>query len=115
MFNTSPNDVCVSVASAGRTVAVLSCERAVYVVPGHMRTQAGRVRHSVAIYGQCLLFCDQRMREKVWFAASVGRRRRERRTLLAGAAGELAKATRLRQARPSRACVGHKTVRAGQR
>ena len=38
-------------------------------------------------------------------AASVERRRRERRTLLAGAAGELAGATRLRQARPSSACT----------
>jgi hypothetical protein len=38
-------------------------------------------------------------------AASVERRRRERRTLLAGAAGELAGATRARQARPSRACT----------
>ena len=37
-------------------------------------------------------------------AASVERRRRERRTLLAGAAGELAGATRARQARPSCAC-----------
>ncbi len=25
-----------------------------------------RVRHSVAIYGQCLLFCDQSLREKAW-------------------------------------------------
>ena len=38
-------------------------------------------------------------------AASVERRRREHRTLLAGAAGELAGATRLRQARPSSACT----------
>ncbi len=38
-------------------------------------------------------------------AANVERRRREHRTLLAGAAGELAGATRLRQARPSRACT----------
>ena len=38
-------------------------------------------------------------------AASVECRRRERRTLLAGAAGELAGATRLRQARPSSACT----------
>ncbi len=38
-------------------------------------------------------------------AASVERRRRERRTLLAGAAGELAGVTRLRQARPSSACT----------
>jgi hypothetical protein len=38
-------------------------------------------------------------------AASVERRRRERRTLLAGAAGELAGATRARQARPSSACT----------
>ncbi len=49
-----------------------------------------RVRHSVAIYGQLLLFCDQRMCEKTkacarrpGAAASVERRRRERRTLLA--------------------------------
>ena len=38
-------------------------------------------------------------------AASIERRRRERRTLLAGTAGELAGATRLRQARPSNACT----------
>jgi hypothetical protein len=38
-------------------------------------------------------------------AASVERMRRERRTLLAGAAGELAGATRARQARPSSACT----------
>ena len=37
-------------------------------------------------------------------AASVERRRRERRTLLAGAAGELAGATRLQQTRPWSAC-----------
>ncbi len=55
----------------------------------------GRVRHSVAIYGQLLLFCDQSMRETAW----------RRRTLLAGAAGEQAGATRLRQARPSSACT----------
>ncbi len=52
----------------------------------------GRVGHSVAIYGQRLLFCDQSMREKAW-------RSRKRRTLLAGAAGELAGATCLWQAR----------------
>ncbi len=38
-------------------------------------------------------------------AASAERKRHERRTLLAGAAGELAGATRLRQARPSSACT----------
>ena len=38
-------------------------------------------------------------------AASVKHRRRERRTLLAGAAGELARATRSRQVRPSSACT----------
>ncbi len=38
-------------------------------------------------------------------AASVKRRQRERRALLAGAAGALAGATRLRQAMPSRACT----------
>ncbi len=38
-------------------------------------------------------------------AASVELRRRERRTLLAGAAGELAGATRAQQARPSSACT----------
>ena len=38
-------------------------------------------------------------------AASVEHRRRKRRTLLAGVAGELAGATRLRQARPSSACT----------
>ncbi len=38
-------------------------------------------------------------------AASVERRRRERRTLLAWAAGELAGATRLGQARASSACT----------
>ncbi len=57
-----------------------------------------RVRHSVAVYGQLLLFCDQSMREKAW-------RSRKRRTLLAGAACELAGATRLRQAKPSSACI----------
>ncbi len=57
-----------------------------------------RVRHSVAIFGQLLLFCDQSMREKDW-------RSRKRRSLLAGAASELAGATRLRQARPSSACT----------
>ncbi len=36
---------------------------------------------------------------------SVERRQRERRTLLAGAAGKLAGAIRLRQARPSSACT----------
>ena len=45
------------------------------------------------MYGQILLFCDQSMREKAWHS-------RKRRTLLAGAACELAGATRLRQARP---------------
>ena len=38
-------------------------------------------------------------------AASVERRRRERRILCAGAAGELTGVTRLRQARPSSACA----------
>ena len=38
-------------------------------------------------------------------AASVERRRHERRTLLAGVAGELARATRLQQVRPSSACT----------
>ncbi len=57
------------------------------------RAGTSRVRHSVAIYGQLLLFCDQSMRKKAW-----------RSTLLAGAAGELAGVTRLRQARPSSAC-----------
>ncbi len=38
-------------------------------------------------------------------AASVECRRRERRTLLAGAAGELAGATRLWEARPSSVCT----------
>ena len=38
-------------------------------------------------------------------AASVERRRRERHTLLAGVAGELAGATRLQQASPSSACT----------
>ncbi len=36
------------------------------------------------------------MRSKAWLAARVERRRRERRTLLAGAAGEQAGVTRLR-------------------
>ncbi len=59
-----------------------------------------RVRHSIAIYVQLLLFCDQSMREKAWRS-----RKRVGRTLLAGAAGELAGVTRLRQARPSSACT----------
>jgi hypothetical protein len=37
--------------------------------------------------------------------ANVERRRRDSRTMLAGAAGEVAGATRLRQARPSSACT----------
>jgi hypothetical protein len=31
-----------------------------------------RVRHSVAIYGQLLLFCDQSMREKAWRSSKRG-------------------------------------------
>ncbi len=31
-----------------------------------------RVRHSVAIYGQLLLFCDQSMREKAWHSRKRG-------------------------------------------
>ena len=31
-----------------------------------------RVRHSVAIYGQLLLFCDQSMREKAWRSRKRG-------------------------------------------
>ena len=67
------------------------------------------VRHSISIFGQLLLFSDQSMREKAWRSrkrgaqatraphpACRGGRRRERRILLAGAAGELAGATRLR-------------------
>ncbi len=61
-------------------------------------TREVRVRHSIAIYGHLLLVCDQSMREKA--CRSRKRRRRERRTLLAGVAGELAGVTRLRQARP---------------
>ncbi len=45
-----------------------------------------RVRHSVAIYGQRLLFCDQSMRSKAWLAARVSLR--------------LASRLRLRQAFP---------------
>jgi hypothetical protein len=63
-----------------------------------------KVRHSVAMCGQRLLLCDQSMREKAW---RMERRRCERRILLAGAAGKLAGAIRLRQARPSRACTTH--------
>jgi hypothetical protein len=29
-----------------------------------------RVQHSIAIFGQLLLFCDQSMREKAWLAVS---------------------------------------------
>ena len=63
-----------------------------YFPAAQLQHMVGRVRHSVAIYGQFLLFCDQSMREKAW-------RIRKRRTLLAGAAGELAGATRARLAR----------------
>jgi hypothetical protein len=70
-----------------------------------LRGALGRVRHSVAIYGQLLLFCDQSMREKAW-------RCRKRRTLLAGAAGELAGVTCLRQARPTSACTFSGVARA---
>ena len=31
-----------------------------------------RVRHSIAIYGQLLLFCDQSMREKAWRSRKRG-------------------------------------------
>ncbi len=51
----------------------------------------GRVRHSVATYGQRLLCCDQSMRKKAWCS-------RKRHTLLAGVASELAGAARLRHA-----------------
>jgi hypothetical protein len=65
-----------------------------------------RVRHSIAMYGQRLLFfLTKACARRPDAAASVERRRRERRTLLAGAAGELAGATRLRQVRPSSACT----------
>ena len=50
--------------------------------------RVSRVRHSVAINDQLFLFYDQSMRENAWRS----------RTLLAGAAGELAGATRLRLA-----------------
>ena len=33
---------------------------------------AFKVRHSVAIYGQLLLFCDQSMREKAWRSRKHG-------------------------------------------
>ncbi len=35
-------------------------------------TCQSRVRHSVAIYGQILLFCDQSMREKAWGSRKRG-------------------------------------------
>ncbi len=50
-------------------------------------------------------FVTKACARKTGAAARVERRRRERRTLLAGAAGELAEVTRLRQARPSSACT----------
>ena len=58
------------------------------------------VRHSVAIYGQLLLICDQSMLRRPGTAARVEQMRRERHTLHAETAGELAGATRsrLRQA-----------------
>jgi hypothetical protein len=55
-----------------------------------------RVQHSIAIYGQLLLFCDQSMRKKAWRSRNRG---------ASGRSGELAGATRLRQARPSSACT----------
>ena len=51
------------------------------------------------------IFVTKACAKRTGAAASVERRRRERRTLLAGAAGELAGVTRARQARPSNACT----------
>ena len=42
------------------------------VSPAHVDALAARVRHSVAIYGQLLLFCDQSMREKAWCSRKSG-------------------------------------------
>jgi hypothetical protein len=38
----------------------------------HSALACGRVRHSVAIYGQLLLFCDQSMRSKAWRSRKRG-------------------------------------------
>ena len=35
-------------------------------------SESCRVRHSVAVYGQRLLFCDQSMREKAWRSRKRG-------------------------------------------
>jgi hypothetical protein len=40
--------------------------------PCVLRALLGRVQHSVAIYGQRLLFCDQSMREKAWCSRKRG-------------------------------------------
>jgi hypothetical protein len=68
-------------------------------------TVGNRVRHSVAFHGQLLLFVTKACARKPSAASRVDRIARGHRTLLAGAAGELARATRLRQARPSSACT----------
>ena len=55
-----------------------------------------RVRHSVAIYGQLLLFCDQSMREKAWLAVSMSLRLAHLPPLQAGYGARVAYAPRLR-------------------
>ncbi len=42
--------------------------------PCDVMLQVGRVRHSVAIFGQRLMVCDQSMREKAWRSRKPGLR-----------------------------------------
>ena len=53
--------------SAGIHVATdIVCKRSDQRCHGEGGRLSNRVRHSVAINGQFLLFCDQSMREKAW-------------------------------------------------
>ena len=85
-----------SACSRDRTQLRLLC----VCSPVQQACRAGPVR-SVLVYSFVTKACVRRP----GVAASVERRRRERRTLLAGAVGEVAGVTRLWQARPSRACT----------
>ncbi len=97
---------------------LFSCLQIGHVSPGYLREsqfashRAGRAGEFLPEYDIASLFMVsfycfviKACARRPGAAASVERRRRERRTLLAGAAGELARVTRLRQARPSRACT----------
>ncbi len=68
----------------------------------------GRVRHSIAIYGQQRM-C---MREKAWLAASVSLRLARLHPCKQGTALASPTLHACGCARPSRACFGHKTVEA---